>query len=331
MNRCMQRLISTIAIAAAILLGGCATPPPPPGVLDNLRADLAALEENTEVANLAPQALADARSSVRRAAAEELSKEARAQRVWLARKQLEIARAEAFAERARRDIDQLEQQRTQLLLQASRLEAQQARQAAESALMNAIATQEEMERARQQASRSEEERDAAAQREREAREEAEQARRLAEAQSVEIDLAKREAELASAQAQSLQRRLEYMEYRQTDRGVVVTLGDVLFEVGETDLLPSAAQNLDDVIELLESEPDKEIRIEGHTDSTGPAELNLRLSQQRAEAVRDALIERGIDPDRLKAIGMGEDFPIATNETAEGRASNRRVDVIVLGD
>ena len=121
--------------------------------------------------------------------------------------------------------------------------------------MNAIATQEEMERARQQASRSEEERDAAAQREREAREEAEQARRVAEAQSAEVDLARREAELASAQAQSLQRRLEYMEYRQTDRGVVVTLGDVLFEVGETDLLPSAAQHLDDVIELLESETD----------------------------------------------------------------------------
>jgi outer membrane protein OmpA-like peptidoglycan-associated protein len=330
-NRCMQRLISTSAIAIVVLLGGCATPPPPPGVLDNLRADLAALEENTELAELAPQAVADARSAVRGAAAEDLSEESRAQRLWLARKQLEIARAEAFAERARREVERVEQHRTQLMLRASRLEARQARQAAESALMNAIATQEEMERARQQASRSEEERDAAAKREREAREEAEQARRVAEAQSAEVELARREAELASAQAQSLQRRLEYMEYRQTDRGVVVTLGDVLFEVGETDLLPSAAQHLDDVIELLESETGREIRIEGHTDSTGPAELNLRLSQQRAEAVRDALIERGIESSRLKAVGMGEEFPIATNETAEGRAGNRRVDVIVLGD
>lgn len=332
MNLGLQRLgpaIAMTAIAAVLLVAGCATPPPPPGVLDNLRSDLAALEENTELAELAPQALADARSAVRRAAAEELSEDERDQRVWLARKQLEIARAEGFAERARLDIDRVEQRRTQLLLRASRLEAQQARQAAESALMNAIATQEEMERARQQASRSEQQRDAAANREREAREEAEQARRLAEAQSAEIDLARREAELASAQARSLQRRLEYMEYRQTDRGVVVTLGDVLFEVGESDLLPSAAQSLDDVIELLESEPDKEIRIEGHTDSTGPSALNLRLSRERAEAVRDALIERGIDPDRLNAVGMGEEFPIATNESAEGRASNRRVDVIVL--
>ncbi len=334
MNRGLQRLNWTIAIAAigaVLLVTGCATPPPPPGVLDNLRADLAALEDNQALAALAPQALADARSAVRRAAAEELSEEERSQRVWLARKQLEIARAEGFAERARRDIDRVEQRRTQLLLRASRLEAQQARQAAESALMNAIATEEEMERARQQASRSEEERDAASQREREAREEAEQARRLAEAQSTEIELARREAELASAQAQSLQRRLEYMEYRQTDRGVVVTLGDVLFEVGEADLRPAAAQSLDDVIELLETEPDKDIRIEGHTDSTGPAQLNLRLSRERAEAVRDALVERGIDRDRLNAVGMGEDFPIATNETEQGRASNRRVDVIVLNE
>lgn len=331
MKRCLPRIARTTAMAALLLAAGCAAPPPPPGVLDNLRADLAALEENTELTELAPQALADARSAVRRAGADELSEEARAQRVWLARKQLEIARAEAFAERARRDIDQVERQRTQLLLRASRLEAQQARQAAESALMNAIATQEEMERARQQASRSEQARQAATERAREAREEAEQARRVAEAQSAEIDLARREAELASAQAQSLQRRLEYMEYRQTDRGVVVTLGDVLFEVGEADLLPSAAKSLDDVIELLESEPDKDIRIEGHTDSTGPSELNLRLSQERAEAVRDALIERGIDPGRLNAVGMGEGFPIATNETAEGRAGNRRVDVIVLNE
>ncbi|MEX0914268.1 MAG: OmpA family protein, partial [Wenzhouxiangellaceae bacterium] len=87
----------------------------------------------------------------------------------------------------------------------------------------------------------------------------------------------------------------------------------------------------DVIELLESEPDKDIRIEGHTDSTGPAALNLRLSEARANAVNDALIERGIDAARLKAVGMGEDFPIATNQTEEGRASNRRVDVIVLNE
>ncbi len=325
------RVLPAAAVVAIVVLAGCATPPPPPGVLDNLRADLAALEENTELAELAPQALADARSAVRRAATDGLVEEERSQRVWLARKQLEIARAEGFAERARLEIDEADQRRTELLLRASRLEAQQARRAAENALLNSVATQEEMERAREMASRSELERDEATQQAQEARQEADQALRLAEAQSAEMELARREAELASQQAQSLQRRLEYMEYRQTDRGVVVTLGDVLFAVGETELLPSAEQTLNDVIELLESEPDKAIRIEGHTDSTGPAALNLRLSEERANAVRDALIELGINPSRLNAVGMGEDFPIATNQTEEGRARNRRVDVIVLND
>jgi outer membrane protein OmpA-like peptidoglycan-associated protein len=318
-----------LAALIALVVAGCATPPPPPGVLDNLRADLAALEENEEVTELAPAALAEARVAVRRAGMEELGEEEREQRVWLARKQLEIARAEAFAERARRDVAVVDKRRTDLLLRASRLEAEEARRAAEDALLTQAATREEMQRAREDAMTAEERRQRAAEEAARAQEEADQARALAEAQSAEIELARREAELASQTAESLQRRLEYMEYRQTDRGVVVTLGDVLFEVGETELLDTATQNLRDVIELLESEPDKQIRIEGHTDSTGPNALNLRLSRERAEAVRDALIELGIDADRLTAVGMGEDFPIATNETAEGRARNRRVDVIVL--
>ncbi|NCO18840.1 MAG: OmpA family protein, partial [Gammaproteobacteria bacterium] len=90
-------------------------------------------------------------------------------------------------------------------------------------------------------------------------------------------------------------------------------------------------SVDDVIELLDSEPGKQIRIEGHTDSTGPAALNLRLSQQRAEAVRSALVNRGIEAGRMVAVGMGQDFPIASNDTEAGRASNRRVDVILLND
>jgi outer membrane protein OmpA-like peptidoglycan-associated protein len=318
-----------LAALIALVVAGCATPPPPPGVLDNLRADLAALEENEEVTELAPAALAEARVAVRRAGMEELGEDEREQRVWLARKQLEIARAEAFAERARRDVAVVDKRRTDLLLRASRLEAEEARRAAEDALLTQAATREEMQRAREDAMTAEERRQRAAEEAARAQEEADQARALAEAQSAEIELARREAELASQTAESLQRRLEYMEYRQTDRGVVVTLGDVLFEVGETELLDTATQNLRDVIELLESEPDKQIRIEGHTDSTGPNALNLRLSRERAEAVRDALIELGIDADRLTAVGMGEDFPIATNETAEGRARNRRVDVIVL--
>jgi outer membrane protein OmpA-like peptidoglycan-associated protein len=110
---------------------------------------------------------------------------------------------------------------------------------------------------------------------------------------------------------------------------VVTLGDVLFASGEVRLVEGGLSSLEEVVDLLQTEPDKKIRVEGHTDSLGAAETNLELSQQRAEAVREALISLGVSAERVTALGMGEDFPIASNEDEEGRAQNRRVDVILL--
>ena len=87
----------------------------------------------------------------------------------------------------------------------------------------------------------------------------------------------------------------------------------------------------EVVDLLQSEPDKKIRIEGHTDSTGDANTNLDISERRAKEVLEALVSLGVDPARVTTAGMGEDFPIASNETEEGRSRNRRVDVILLDD
>ena len=96
-----------------------------------------------------------------------------------------------------------------------------------------------------------------------------------------------------------------------------------------ELRDDALESLVEVVDLLQSEPDKLIRIEGHTDSTGNEEANLRISQQRADAVLEALVSLGVEADRVTSIGMGQDFPIASNDTEEGRAQNRRVDVILL--
>ena len=133
------------------------------------------------------------------------------------------------------------------------------------------------------------------------------------------------------QADTLRRQLENLQLRQTESGVVVTLGDVLFESGETNLRDEAMASLVEVVDLLQSEPDKDIRIEGHSDSTGDSETNLRISAQRANAVLDALVSLGVDPGRFTSAGMGEDFPIASNDSEEGRRQNRRVDVILLDD
>ena len=86
-----------------------------------------------------------------------------------------------------------------------------------------------------------------------------------------------------------------------------------------------------MVDLLQSEPDKQIRIEGHTDSTGNSETNLKISQQRADAVLTALVSLGVNAERITSAGMGQDFPIASNESEDGRAQNRRVDVILLDD
>ena len=164
-----------------------------------------------------------------------------------------------------------------------------------------------------------------------AQEEAQQARALAASSATEAELAKREAELALEQADTLRRQLENLQLRQTESGVVVTLGDVLFETGETQLRPEAMESLVEVVDLLQSEPDKDIRIEGHTDSTGNAETNIRISQQRADAVLEALVSLGVEATRITSAGMGQDFPIASNDSEDGRAQNRRVDVILLDD
>lgn len=317
-SRGLQLMLLSLALAA------CATQPKENIAISNLRDELDTLRSDSELAALAPLPITEAERAVRAASETGLKEGEQAHRVLIAEKRIEIARSEAMHARSKAELETLESRRTALLLRASRLEVEQARREAERAQLLSAATMEEIERTRLDANEAREGRARA-------REEAEQARRLADAQASEIELARREAELATQAADSLRRRLEYMELRETDRGVVVTLGDVLFEVGKSDLHEDAHTHLVDVMELLQSEPDNRIRIEGHTDASGPSELNLRLSQQRAEAVSNALADLGISADRITAVGMGEDFPIASNEDDQGRARNRRVDVILLND
>jgi outer membrane protein OmpA-like peptidoglycan-associated protein len=118
--------------------------------------------------------------------------------------------------------------------------------------------------------------------------------------------------------------------QQEGRGTVVTLpGSVVFSVGKAELRPMAQQRLNQVVNALKQLPKSEdFTVEGYTDSTGTATLNNALSQQRAEAVRDYLIAHGIDGDRIRAIGMGEQNPVDDNSTSEGRAANRRVEIVI---
>ena len=323
-------LLSCLALAM-IVLGGCASAPTRDLALERVRAQLDELQSNPELAGLAPMAVGEAERALRAVETATGDDTYRIHLIYMADRRIQIARTVAQREQLETELRRLSDERNSMLVKASQLEARQARLEADQARMISQATAEDAERARAMASEAQE-REAEQLRQAEmAQREAAQAKALAESSAVAADLARQEASLASEQAQSLRRQLENLQLRQTESGVVVTLGDVLFETGEAELKEEAFSSLVEVVDLLQSEPGKKIRIEGHTDSVGNAATNLRLSEDRANSVLDTLVSLGVDGSRITAVGMGEDFPIAANDTADGRGRNRRVDVILLDD
>ncbi|HSC69405.1 MAG TPA: OmpA family protein [Cellvibrio sp.] len=154
--------------------------------------------------------------------------------------------------------------------------------------------------------------------------------RLAEDKRKDISSQTMQAQLASRtqEADALRRQLAELNAKQTDRGVVITLGDVLFETGKADLKSGATANLSKLSGLLAQYPERSLVIEGHTDSAGSDSFNQTLSQNRADAVKAFLLNQGIAANRITAYGKGESSPVASNDSSSGRQMNRRVEVII---
>lgn len=140
--------------------------------------------------------------------------------------------------------------------------------------------------------------------------------------------AEAESELAKQQALELQQQIQQLNAKETERGWVVTLGDVLFDTGRAELKEGSLSNLSKLSAFLNRYQDRKVQIEGHTDSIGSSGSNQGLSERRANSVRRYLENQGISADRLTTAGLGEDSPVTDNDTAASRQQNRRVEVII---
>lgn len=145
------------------------------------------------------------------------------------------------------------------------------------------------------------------------------------------DEAARANQLAQTKSQELAVALADLRASKTDRGLVVTLGDVLFETGQADLRSGSRQTLDRLTTFLRAYPNRNVQIDGYTDSVGGDGYNQSLSERRADSVRDALTGRGIANDRILTKGLGKTSPVGDNATAAGRQQNRRVEVLILDE
>jgi outer membrane protein OmpA-like peptidoglycan-associated protein len=289
---------------AAALLAACATAPTKPDGADQARNDLVQLQSDPNLATRAPVAIAAAEAAVRAAEQPEPDKELAAYRVYIANAKVDTARADA---ETRFEEDQ------RVTLTAQREAARLAARTREANASKLQASNAQLQAANAQAAE-------AAQ-----RSQADSARAEAQAANSAAELA---ASTAEQRAAEYQKQIDALQAKVTERGLVLTLGDVLFATGRAELMAGASTNLNKLVSFLGKYPERTAAIEGYTDSVGSADYNQGLSERRADAVRSYLIAQGIDSARLSATGKGARSPVAGNDTAEGRQQNRRVEVII---
>jgi outer membrane protein OmpA-like peptidoglycan-associated protein len=144
----------------------------------------------------------------------------------------------------------------------------------------------------------------------------------------QLQLSKQELAAREQQIRELKNELEA---KQTERGTLVTLGDVLFDVDKSELKPSGVRDVQKLASFLNENPERQLVVEGYTDSTGADSYNQQLSQRRAESVQRALTRAGVNSQRIQVVGYGEQYPVASNDSASSRSQNRRVEVTISDD
>jgi outer membrane protein OmpA-like peptidoglycan-associated protein len=281
---------AALLVGAALAVGGCASTPRHSALLDEARASYERAQADADVA-------AQANAELQRA------------------KQL-LDTAEA-ALRGRQGPEQVDH-----YAYLARQQVQIAEQRAARKVADAKIAASEGERTRIQLSAREREAELA-------RRQAAAAQARAEGAQLIAQQANSDADQARQRAAQLESDLAALEAQRTERGLVVTLGnDVLFDTGRAELKAGASRALDELAKFMQEHPERSVLIEGFTDSVGAEDYNMDLSRRRAEAVRAALLTRGVGADRVASVGYGEQYAIASNADAGGRQLNRRVEVVI---
>lgn len=295
-----QRLILTTKLAGAcaivLALAACASSPTPPQGAADARSKLTRLQADPQLATRAPIALEEAEAAVLAAEQPRKDKALEQHLVFMADRKVELAEAQARRRLLLDERKALSEARDAARLEARTLEADRARSAADYA-----------------------------------RTDADQARREAAAARLQATTAREDAAEARREAEELANQIEQLNARETERGLIVTLGDVLFDTDEATLREANVGSMARLASFLQTYEDRAVQIEGHTDNVGSDDYNLGLSQRRAMAVKEYLVNQGISASRLEATGKGESNPVASNDSATGRQQNRRVEVIIEND
>lgn len=286
-------------LAAAVLATACATAPMTTPTLDQARADFVSANNNPQVAQYAPlefKQASDALDQANAAAARRESLNDVDRLAYVAKQRVATAVEVARAKAAEADIANASRERDQVRLAARTAEADRAKREAEAAQAEAAQAQAQAQAAQQQAAAAQQQNAALAQR-----------AAVLEALLVELQAVK------------------------TERGYVVTIGDVLFATNQATLTPNGMSTLRKLADVMAQNPNRTVLVEGFTDSTGSSSYNQELSQRRAEAVASALGSLGVPRDRIAMKAYGEAFPVAPNDTASNRQLNRRVEIVLSNE
>jgi outer membrane protein OmpA-like peptidoglycan-associated protein len=321
-NFSLVRAVRISALAGAVALASCASTPPHP--------ELSALQTRYEIISGAAYANQEARDELDQArdaiafgqdAYVDHDDDELAHYLVVADKNLDIAEARIKLFETRDRIASATEVRENMLRQARELEVARAESRINAAEADARSAEREVARtgaalsAQQQALADREAELRLQQRELELKD-AEIA-----AKDAQIDAAQREAELLADE-------LEEVSLVVNERGTVLVLSDIMFDFDSAAIKAGSSHALDEIAQFLIAQDSSELKVEGHTDSLGTDDYNEVLSRDRAEAVRDALVARGVPRDRISMAGYGEDYPVASNDSATGRQLNRRVEIVL---